>query len=50
MYVSEIGFASFGRRDVEDLACFVESEAGGREGGGTVLLGCSGEFLDGIVR
>jgi hypothetical protein len=45
--LGEVGFAGFGGRDVEDLACFVEGEAGRGEGGGggTVALVCGGEFL-----
>jgi len=45
--LGEVGFAGLGRGDVEDLACFVEGEAGGGEGGGggTVALVCGGEFL-----
>jgi hypothetical protein len=47
VYLCEVGFAAFGRRDVQDLACFVEGEAGGGEGGGcgAVALVCGGEFL-----
>ena len=47
MDLGEVGFAGLGRGDVEDLACFVEGEAGGGEGGGggTVALVCGGEFL-----
>jgi hypothetical protein len=45
--LGEVGFAGLGRGDVEDLACFIEGEAGGGEGGrsGTVALVCGGEFL-----
>jgi hypothetical protein len=45
--LGEVGFAGLGRGDVEDLACFVEGEAGGGEGGGggAVALVCGGEFL-----
>jgi hypothetical protein len=45
--LGEVCFAGLGRGDVEDLACFVEGEAGGGEGGGggTVALVCGGEFL-----
>ena len=47
MDLGEVCFAGLGRGDVEDLACFVEGEAGGGEGGGggTVALVCGGEFL-----
>ena len=47
MDLGEVGFAGLGRGDVEDLACFVEGEAGGGEGGGggAVALVCGGEFL-----
>ena len=47
MDLGEVCFAGLGRGDVEDLACFVEGEAGGGEGGGggTIALVCGGEFL-----
>jgi hypothetical protein len=50
--LGEVGFAGLGRGDVEDLARFVEGEAGGGEGGGggTVALVCGGEFLMVFVR
>jgi len=46
VYLGEIGFTSFRRRDVEDFACFVEGKAGAREGGGCgTALVRGGEFL-----
>ena len=52
MDLGEVCFAGLGRGDVEDLACFVEGEAGGGEGGGggTVALVCGGEFLVILLR
>ena len=45
--LGEVGFAGFRGGDVEDLACFVEGEAGAGYGGGggAVALVCGGEFL-----
>ncbi len=49
--LGQVGFAGFGRGDVEDLAGFVEGEAGAGEGGGTgaICLVCGGEFLEGVL-
>lgn len=52
MDLGQVGFAGLGRGDVENLAGFVEGEAGAGEGGGTgaICLVCSGEFLKESIR
>ena len=47
MDLGQVGFAGLGRGDVEDLAGFIEGQAGAGEGGGTgaICLVCGGEFL-----
>lgn len=50
MDLAEVGFACLGRGDVQNLACFVEGEAGGGEGAGAaVLLRGGGEFLEDVL-